>query len=406
MTAGPGTSQEDLRRAVAAALPEGFEATTGDAASARAANRIDEALSFVTTFLLVFAGVALTVGAFLIVNTFSILVAQRSRELALLRAIGASRRQVARSVLAEASIVGVIGSAVGIALGFVLAIGIRMLFGRIGLDLSASELVLRPRTVAVALTVGLLVTLASAYLPARRAGRVSPVAAMRDDVALAESGLRWRIVVGCLLLVAGITGMAARPGGRRLGTDLRPGRRHIRRPRRDRAAEPRARPAGAVGTRLALPPRVRRGGPHGRAERPAEPPPDRRDGIRPDDRCRARDDDGGARGVGEGEPRPDPRRGHRRRLRRVECRGAGVLGDGRLRRRGAARGRRGGPGPRGRRSRSTGTATSRPGSSPAAITSVARPDVVTGSLDGPRRRLGRHLDRARVRARGRRSGRP
>ncbi len=208
VTADAGTSQEDLRRAVAAALPEGFEATTGDAASARAANRIDEALSFVTTFLLVFAGVALTVGAFLIVNTFSILVAQRSRELALLRAIGASRRQVARSVLAEASIVGVLGSAVGIALGFVLAIGIRMLFGRIGLDLSASELVLRPRTVAVALTVGLLVTLASAYLPARRAGRVSPVAAMRDDVALAESGLRWRIVVGCLLLVAGITGMA------------------------------------------------------------------------------------------------------------------------------------------------------------------------------------------------------
>ena len=94
VTAAPGTSQEQLRTAVAAALPDGFEATTGDAAAARAATRIDEALSFVNTFLLVFAGVALTVGAFLIVNTFSILVAQRSRELALLRA---SARAAGRS---------------------------------------------------------------------------------------------------------------------------------------------------------------------------------------------------------------------------------------------------------------------------------------------------------------------
>ena len=85
------------------ALPKDTQAATGDATAARAASRIDDALSFVTTFLLVFAGIALTVGAFLIVNTFSILVAQRSRELALLRAIGASRRQVARSVLLEAA---------------------------------------------------------------------------------------------------------------------------------------------------------------------------------------------------------------------------------------------------------------------------------------------------------------
>ncbi len=209
VTAAEGTSQEQLRTAVAAVLPDGFEAATGDATAARAANRIDEALSFVNTFLLVFAGVALTVGAFLIVNTFSILVAQRSRELALLRAIGASRRQVARSVLAEASVVGVIGSVIGIGLGFVLAVGIKLLFGRVGLDLGSAGLVLRPRTVAVALGVGLLVTIAAAYLPARRAGRVPPVAAMRDDVALAESSLRWRVVVGSILLVGGVAAMAA-----------------------------------------------------------------------------------------------------------------------------------------------------------------------------------------------------
>ena len=209
VTAAPGTSQEQLLAAVTKVLPKDTQAATGDATAARAASRIDEALSFVTTFLLVFAGIALTVGAFLIVNTFSILVAQRSRELALLRAIGASRRQVARSVLLEAGLVGFVGSAVGVGLGVLLAIGIKEVFGRFGLDLSKNALVLEPRTVVVSLVVGVLVTLAAAYLPARRAGRVPPVAAMRDDVALAESGLKWRLTVGALLLAAGIAGMAA-----------------------------------------------------------------------------------------------------------------------------------------------------------------------------------------------------
>lgn len=207
VTAAPGTSQDRLRAAVEKVLPEGFEASTGDSISAQAATRIDEALSFVTTFLLVFAGVALTVGAFLIVNTFSILVAQRSRELALLRAIGASRRQVARSVLVEAGLVGFVGSAVGIGLGILLAVAIRWVFSRVGLDLGPTDLVLRSRTVVVALVVGVVVTLAAAYLPARRAGSVPPVAAMRDDVVLAEGGMRTRVVVGALLLVAGAVAM-------------------------------------------------------------------------------------------------------------------------------------------------------------------------------------------------------
>ena len=209
VTAAPGTSQEQLLAAVTKALPKDTQAATGDATAARAASRIDEALSFVTTFLLVFAGIALTVGAFLIVNTFSILVAQRSRELALLRAIGASRRQVARSVLLEAGLVGLVGSAVGVGLGVLLAIGIKEVFGRFGLDLSKNALVLEPRTVVVSLVVGVLVTLAAAYLPARRAGSVPPVAAMRDDVALAESGLKWRLTTGAVLLAAGIAGMTA-----------------------------------------------------------------------------------------------------------------------------------------------------------------------------------------------------
>ncbi|MBR7741977.1 FtsX-like permease family protein [Phycicoccus sp. BSK3Z-2] len=207
VTRADGVSQEELLAEVEAVLPDGLSATTGDAAAEAASSLIDEALSFVTTFLLVFAGVALTVGAFLIVNTFSILVAQRSRELALLRAIGATRRQVGRSVLLEAGVVGLVGSAVGVGLGLLLALLIRWVFSLVGLDLGSDPLVLRPRTVVVAVVVGVVVTLLAAYLPARRAGRVPPVAAMRDDAALAEGGTRWRLVVGGLLLVAGVVGM-------------------------------------------------------------------------------------------------------------------------------------------------------------------------------------------------------
>ena len=128
VTAEPGTSQAELRDAVAGSLPSGFEAVTGDQAADEAASDVNEAVSFIGTFLLVFAGVALVVGSFLIVNTFSILVAQRSRELALFRALGSSRRQVTRSVVLEALAIGLVGSTVGLGLGFVLALGIKALF--------------------------------------------------------------------------------------------------------------------------------------------------------------------------------------------------------------------------------------------------------------------------------------
>jgi putative ABC transport system permease protein len=204
VTAEEGMSQEALARAVAARLPQGFEAVTGDAAAKEQAEGINQALSFIGTFLLVFAGIALFVGSFLIVNTFSILVAQRSRELALLRALGAGRRQVTRSVLFEALVVGLVGSAVGLGLGFLLAVGIKVLFAQFGLDLSGSPLVFEPSTAAAAFGVGLVVTMVAAYLPARRAGKMPPVAAMRDDVAMPEAALRWRIWAGALLLVVGV----------------------------------------------------------------------------------------------------------------------------------------------------------------------------------------------------------
>ncbi len=209
VTAADGITQAELRDNVAAELPEGYEAITGDRAADDAASQLVQAISFIGTFLLIFAGISLVVGSFLIVNTFSILVAQRSKELALLRALGASRRQVTRSVLFEAIVLGVLGSTIGLGLGVLLALGIRALFATFGLDLTGSSLVFAPRTVLAAYVVGVLVTVASAYVPARRSARIPPVAALRDDIAMPESSLRRRLLFGVSLTVAGAAAMLA-----------------------------------------------------------------------------------------------------------------------------------------------------------------------------------------------------
>jgi putative ABC transport system permease protein len=143
LTAEPGVSQQQLVDAATAVLPEGVEAVTGDQSAEETEDIVSTALGFLSTFLLIFAAISLVVGTFLIINTFSILVAQRSRELALLRAMGASRRQVTRSVLAEALAVGFVGSTLGLVLGFGLAVGLRALFGYFGLDLSGTRVLRR-----------------------------------------------------------------------------------------------------------------------------------------------------------------------------------------------------------------------------------------------------------------------
>jgi putative ABC transport system permease protein len=204
VTAKPGVSQAALRDRVAPLLPKGYEAVTGDKAADEAASDLLKAISFISKFLLIFAGISLFVGSFLIVNTFSILVAQRSRELALFRALGASRRQVTRSVLFEAFVLGLLGSTLGLGVGVLLAMAIRSLFATFGLDLSGSPLIFEVRTVIVAYVVGILVTTVAAYLPARRSARIAPVAALRDDVAMPESALHWRLVSGGVLAVGGI----------------------------------------------------------------------------------------------------------------------------------------------------------------------------------------------------------
>ena len=192
-----------LRDEIAATLPPGFEAVDDVEFAAENQDQLEQGLSFITTFLLVFAAVALVVGTFLILNTFSIIVAQRTRELALFRALGASKAQVTRSVLLEALIVGLVGSTVGLALGFGLAAGLKALFGAIGIDLGAAGLVFGPRTAIAAYTVGVLVTLLAAYLPARKAALVPPVAAMRDDVSIPESSMHRRLLGGAVLTVIG-----------------------------------------------------------------------------------------------------------------------------------------------------------------------------------------------------------
>ncbi|NUR07979.1 MAG: ABC transporter permease [Nocardioidaceae bacterium] len=209
VTAKPGVSQAELRDQVRALLPAGYTAVTGDQAADDAASGVLEAIKFISTFLLIFAGISLVVGSFLIVNTFSILVAQRSRELALLRALGASRRQVTRSVLFEATVLGTLGATLGLGLGVLLAIGIRYLFSRFGLDLSGQPLVFQPSTAVVCYVVGIVVTVVAAYLPARRAARIAPVSALRDDVAMPASALHRRLVAGMVMMLAGAGAMAA-----------------------------------------------------------------------------------------------------------------------------------------------------------------------------------------------------
>ena len=203
VTADPGVSQATLRDAVAQRLPPHVQALTGADAADESASQVLRGVKFLQTFLLIFAAVALVVGAYLIVNTFSILVAQRSRELALLRALGASRRQVSRSVLLEALVLGLLGSTIGLLLGVGLAYAIRWLIGLVGLDLGSQSLTLTPRAVVAGYATGVLVTMAAAWLPARRTGRIMPVQALGDVVALPESSIRRRFALGVLLVVGG-----------------------------------------------------------------------------------------------------------------------------------------------------------------------------------------------------------
>ncbi len=203
VSAEPGTSQEELRDAVAQVVPDNVEALTGEEVADQSADTLGDALSFLRTFLLVFAAISLFVGAFLIVNTFAMLLAQRSRELALLRAVGASTGQVFASVVVEAVIVGLVGSTLGLGFGLALAKALQALFAQFGLDLSGQSVVVSLTTVVAAYAIGVAVTVLAATLPAWRTRRIAPVQALGDTVALPESSLVRRFVGGLLLVIVG-----------------------------------------------------------------------------------------------------------------------------------------------------------------------------------------------------------
>lgn len=193
--AAPGLSETQIRDRLSgelrqAGLQTRFESITGTQLAQEQSGNIKSNLSFFNTFLLIFALVALFVGAFIIYNTFSITVAQRTQELGLLRALGASGRQVMASVAAEALAVGAFSSILGLALGILLVTPLRGLLSAFGISLPTGPLQIEPRTIIVALVVGTGVTLVSSLAPARRAARVSPVAAIRDEALPASSGRR------------------------------------------------------------------------------------------------------------------------------------------------------------------------------------------------------------------------
>lgn len=208
VVAADGVDDAALADRIEAALGAGFDVTTRAEEVEVRKELLEGQLSFVSTFLLVFAGIALFVGSFIILNTFAMLVAQRTKELALMRALGASRGQVTRVVLAEALVLGLAGSTVGLLAGLGIASALRAGFGAMGLTLDGG-LVIEPRTVAVGYAVGVVVTLLAAYRPARRAAKVPPVAALRDDQAMPERSLRVRAVAGTALALAGAAGVAA-----------------------------------------------------------------------------------------------------------------------------------------------------------------------------------------------------
>ncbi|HEY0869287.1 MAG TPA: ABC transporter permease, partial [Acidothermaceae bacterium] len=206
--AAKGVSQEELAARIAPTLPKGFEAVTAKAVNKEQSDSISKALGFFNVFLLIFAGVALFVGLFIILNTFTMLVAQRTRELALLRAIGASRRQVMSAVLGEAFVVGVVASTVGLAVGLLVAVGVRGLLDAVGVSMPAGSLVIKTHTIVASYIVGVLVTLVAAWFPSFRASRIPPIAAMRDGVALPERSLRIRAIIGGVLTLIGAVSIA------------------------------------------------------------------------------------------------------------------------------------------------------------------------------------------------------
>jgi putative ABC transport system permease protein len=206
-----GTSPEQLKASIGRALGDTAVVRTGAEQADESAADITESLGFLKIGLLVFAGVAVLVGGFLIFNTFAVTVAQRSREFALLRTLGASRRQVLNSVIAETLLIGFVASVLGILAGLVLAPALRSLLASFGIELPSTGTVVAPRTIVVGLAVGMIATLVSGLVPARRATQVEPVEAMRDAATPGTRRVSRKRLLGSAAVIA--IGLLALLGG-------------------------------------------------------------------------------------------------------------------------------------------------------------------------------------------------
>jgi putative ABC transport system permease protein len=207
-SAEDGVTEDELVRAIEPVLPRDAKVVSAAAEAKKQTDETSEFISFFRYFLLAFAGVALFVGAFVIFNTFSITVAQRTRELATLRTLGASRRQVLGSVVLESLVIGLLASLVGLGLGVLVAEGIEGLFRSFDIELPSAERVFATRTVVVSLIVGVGITLLASVFPAVRSTRVPPIAAVREGSELPRSRLApfvpWiagLIALGALLML-------------------------------------------------------------------------------------------------------------------------------------------------------------------------------------------------------------
>jgi putative ABC transport system permease protein len=217
--AKPGVTPAKLAAEIRGVLPRGTQVRTGQGQAKEDAKDTESFLNFLQDFLLAFGAIALFVGSFVIANSLSITIAQRSRELATLRTLGATRRQVRRSIVIEGIAIGAIASVVGIAVGLGLGVGLFKLFDAVGFTLPNNGLVLHTRTVIVALVVGILVTVLASLRPAVRATRVPPIAAVREGSELPPGRLaKYRPVGSALLTAAGFALLAYGLFGHGLGT--------------------------------------------------------------------------------------------------------------------------------------------------------------------------------------------
>jgi putative ABC transport system permease protein len=214
ISAAKGTSSKELVRAVAPLVPGSLQVKDSAKQAKDEAAELNSSMSILKYFLLGFGAIALLVGAFVIFNTLSITVAQRTREFATLRTLGASRKQVMRSVVAEGIVIGVVASAIGLIAGIALAKGMVALFGALGVELPDAATIVAPRTIILSLVVGTVTTLVASILPAKRATRVPPIAAVREGSTLPPSRFaahthKTGVVIATAALVAVLAGLFA-----------------------------------------------------------------------------------------------------------------------------------------------------------------------------------------------------